>query len=103
MTMRIDELNERFGIAGVVRVEQGNGGLAKVNISTAVGAGEIYLHGAQVTSWRQAGAEDMIFVSKRSHWEDGKAIRGGVPVCFPWFRGKADDPKAPAHGFVRTR
>jgi glucose-6-phosphate 1-epimerase len=103
MTMRIDELDRRFGIAGVVRVEQGNGGLAKVNISTPAGAGEIYLHGAQVTSWRPAGAEEVIFVSDRSHWEDGKAIRGGVPVCFPWFRGKADDPQAPAHGFVRTR
>jgi glucose-6-phosphate 1-epimerase len=33
----------------------------------------------------------------------GKAIRGGVPVCFPWFGAKADDPKAPSHGFVRNR
>jgi glucose-6-phosphate 1-epimerase len=34
---------------------------------------------------------------------DGQAIRGGIPICFPWFRGKSDDPKAPAHGFVRTK
>ena len=32
----------------------------------------------------------------------GRAIRGGVPISFPWFAAKADDPKAPAHGFVRT-
>jgi glucose-6-phosphate 1-epimerase len=103
MTARIEELNERFGISGSVRVEQGNGGLPRLRISTAAGAGEIYLHGAQVTSWRPAGGDEVIFLSERSHWEDGKAIRGGVPVCFPWFRGKADDPKAPAHGFARTR
>jgi len=86
-----------------VRVEEGNGGLPMLTISAAGGAAEIYLHGAQLTSWRPAGAEEVIFVSERTRWEDGKAIRGGVPVCFPWFRGKADDPKAPAHGFVRTR
>src|SRR5215471_16649443 len=103
MTIRIEELNEQFGIPGVVRVVEGNGGLAKLSISTASGAGEIYLHGAQVTSWRPAGADEVIFLSERSHFEDGKAIRGGVPVCFPWFRGKSDDPQAPPHGFVRTR
>lgn len=103
MAMNIEELNTQFGIPGVVRVEPGNGGLTKLSISTVLGAAEVYLHGAQVTSWRPAGAEEVIFVSERSHWEDGKAIRGGVPVCFPWFRGKSDDPKAPVHGFVRTR
>jgi glucose-6-phosphate 1-epimerase len=45
----------------------------------------------------------VLFLSSKSHWQDGQAIRGGIPICFPWFRGKADDPKAPAHGFVRTK
>jgi glucose-6-phosphate 1-epimerase len=45
----------------------------------------------------------VLFVSSRSTWKDGKAIRGGVPICFPWFGDKLDDPKAPAHGFVRTK
>ena len=103
MTTRIEELNERFGISGSVLVEQGNGGLPRLRISTASGAGEIYLHGAQVTSWRPAVGDEVIFLSERSHWEDGKAIRGGIPVCFPWFRGKADNSGAPAHGFVRSR
>ncbi len=101
--MQIDELNKRFGIPGIVQVLAGNGGLAKVRITSSAAAGETYLHGAQLTSWRPAGADEVIFVSQLSHWQDGKAIRGGIPVCFPWFRGKSDDPKAPAHGFVRTR
>jgi len=84
-------------------VVPGNGGLAKVRVTTSLAAGEVYLHGAQVTSWKPAGAEEAIFLSQHSHWQDGRAIRGGIPICFPWFRAKADDAQAPAHGFVRTR
>jgi glucose-6-phosphate 1-epimerase len=102
-SLDIDELNKRFGVPGTVRVVAGNGGLAKMSITSPLATGEIYLHGAQVTSWCPAGASDAIFVSERSHWAEGPAIRGGIPVCFPWFRGKKDDPAAPAHGFVRTK
>jgi glucose-6-phosphate 1-epimerase len=45
----------------------------------------------------------VLFVSEKSHWEAGRAIRGGIPICFPWFRAKADDKSAPSHGFVRTK
>jgi glucose-6-phosphate 1-epimerase len=97
------ELNRRFGIAGVARVETGHGGLAKVSVTLPEAAGEMYLHGAHVTSWKPAGADEVLFVSAKSRWEDGVAIRGGVPICFPWFDKKRDDAKAPAHGFARTR
>jgi glucose-6-phosphate 1-epimerase len=100
---RIDELNERFGITGTAEVIAGNGGLAKLKVMGPLAAAEIYLHGAQVTAWRPAGEEEVIFLSEHSKWEDGRAIRGGIPVCFPWFRAKADDANAPAHGFVRTK
>ncbi len=99
----IDDLNRRFKIAGAVQVVAGNGGLPKVCIKSGNSTAQIYLHGAQVTSWRPAGSDEVIFLSKKSYWEDGRAVRGGIPVCFPWFRAKADNPKAPAHGFVRTR
>jgi glucose-6-phosphate 1-epimerase len=100
---QIDALNRRLGIPGIAQVVSGSGGLPKVRITTGSSAAEIYLHGAQVTSWQPAGAEEAIFLSEHSHWQDGRAIRGGIPICFPWFRAKADDPQAPAHGFVRTR
>ncbi len=99
----IAEWNEQFAIAGEAQIVAGNGGLPKVRISTAAASAEIYLHGAQVTSWIPAGAEEVLFLSEQSRWEEGRAIRGGVPICFPWFRGKSDDPNAPAHGVVRTR
>jgi glucose-6-phosphate 1-epimerase len=72
-------------------------------VTSALATAEIYLHGAHVTSWQPAGAEEVIFVSERSHWQDGLAIRGGIPICSPWFGPKMDNPKAPSHGFVRIR
>jgi glucose-6-phosphate 1-epimerase len=99
----IEELNQRFAIAGVAQIAAGKGGLPRISVSTPAATAEIYLHGAQLTSWRPAGSEEVIFLSEQSQWEPGRAIRGGIPVCFPWFRNKADDPKAPSHGFVRTK
>ncbi|HTY85268.1 MAG TPA: D-hexose-6-phosphate mutarotase [Silvibacterium sp.] len=101
--MTIDEMNGRFGIAGLAQVVAGQSGLPLVRVAAPSGSAEIYLHGAQVTSWRPAGSDEVLFLSAQSRFEDGKAIRGGIPICFPWFRGKADNPKAPAHGVVRTK
>jgi glucose-6-phosphate 1-epimerase len=100
---RIAALNRHFGVPGIVQIVSGNGGLPKICVTAPSASAEIYLHGAQVTSWQPAGAEEAIFLSAHSHWQDGRAIRGGIPICFPWFRAKADDAQAPAHGFVRTR
>jgi len=62
--------------------------------------GDVCLQGGQVTRWRRAGAE-VLFLSRASRFEAGHAIRGGVPVIFPWF---GDDPEGRgrgAHGFAR--
>ncbi len=97
------ELDSRFGIPSVAEVCEGNGGLPRVQITSALGGGEMYLHGAQVTSWKPAGHAEALFVSTKSRWQEGQAIRGGIPICFPWFRAKGNDRQAPAHGFVRTK
>ena len=102
-TANAAELDHRFGVPGVARVGEGNGGLPRVQITGSFGEGEMYLHGAHVTSWKPAGRDEVLFVSSKSRWEEGQAIRGGIPICFPWFRAKVDDSHAPAHGFVRTK
>jgi glucose-6-phosphate 1-epimerase len=101
-SQRFADLDKRFGIAGRARVVGGNGGLAKVVVSAAGCDGEMYLHGGHVTSWIPKGTDKIFYLSKKSLWQDGHAIRGGVPVCFPWFGDKTGDLTAPAHGFVRT-
>ena len=60
---------------------------------------EIYLHGGHVTSWRPApGNEERLFLSARSEFHGGTAIRGGIPVIFPQF---AAEGPLPRHGFAR--
>lgn len=99
----IAQSNRQFEIPATAQLVEGNGGLPKVRITSPEVVGEMYLHGAQVTSWKPTGAAEVFFLSTQSRWENGHAIRGGVPICFPWFGDKADDPQAPAHGFVRTQ
>jgi glucose-6-phosphate 1-epimerase len=98
-----EELDCQFGIPAVAKVCEGKGKLTRVLISGRSGHGEIYLHGAQVTSWKPASNDEVLFLSTESRWEEGQAIRGGIPICFPWFRAKIDDLHAPAHGLVRTK
>src|SRR5271167_2738256 len=99
----VEELSRHFATSRIAQVLPGQGGLPKVRIAIPQAEGEMYLHGAQVTSWKPAGAEEVLFVSERAQWHEGIAIRGGIPICFPWFRAKKDDPKAPSHGLVRTK
>jgi glucose-6-phosphate 1-epimerase len=87
----------------VAQVVAGNGGLPVVRVAAAPATAEISLYGAHITRWKPAGAEEVLFLSKKSYWQEGHAIRGGIPVCFPWFGDKADDQNAPKHGFVRTK
>ena len=102
-TPSTQDLNKQFAIPGVAEIVTGNNNLPKVRITLPCATAEVYLHGAQVTSFKPAGSADAIFLSEQSSFEQGKAIRGGIPVCFPWFRNKQDDPQAPSHGLVRTK
>jgi glucose-6-phosphate 1-epimerase len=90
-----------------VRLERGSGGLERLAVETSSGAAHVYLHGAHVTHFQPAGARPVLWVSRQSHFEGGrpgKPIRGGVPICFPWFgpkTGAPASPSAPAHGVAR--
>ncbi|WP_457418891.1 D-hexose-6-phosphate mutarotase [Roseateles sp. P5_E7] len=57
------------------------------------------LDGGHLLSWKPAGAPEQLYLSARSEFAPGKAIRGGVPVCFPQFAERGPLPK---HGFART-
>ena len=99
----LDSLNERFAIAGVLKFEAGSGGLMRAAVGGRLAEGHVYLHGAHVTYYRPAGQRPLLFLSERSRFATGKAIRGGVPVIFPWFGARAGQPEAPDHGSARTR
>ncbi|RYV50813.1 D-hexose-6-phosphate mutarotase [Pengzhenrongella frigida] len=84
-----------------VRVGPGHGGLPVVFVAGRTGSAEIYLHGAHVTHWAPAGAAPVIWMSAASRYVPDAPLRGGVPLCFPWFGAHDGDAAAPAHGFAR--
>lgn len=79
------------------------GQLATIVAETAVARIAATPHGAHLVDWSPQGTRPVLYLSPRSQFTPDKAIRGGVPLCFPWFGPKADDPSAPQHGFARTR
>jgi D-hexose-6-phosphate mutarotase len=94
----ITEKLRRLEIPGRVEIVNGHGGLPLVKIRTTWSTAEIYLHAAHVTGFQKNGEPPLLFMSAKSHFADGKAIRGGVPICFPWFGPRDGEP---AHGFAR--
>lgn len=86
-----------------VTVAEGRGGLPVVRVASPAATGEIYLDGATVTGWTPTGADEVLFCSAASRFEAGEPIRGGVPLCAPWFGGGPKNDKTPAHGFFRTQ
>lgn len=81
----------------------GEGGLQKIDVTTAAAEGELYLHGAHVTHWQPHGHDPVIFMSEEAVFANDKAIRGGVPICFPWFGPHPTDTAVPIHGYARLR
>jgi glucose-6-phosphate 1-epimerase len=91
---------QRFALPGIAQIVSGRGGLPAVQVQTPTATGTVYLLGAHVAAWKPAGFDEVLWLSEKSNWETGKAVRGGVPICFPWFGPRKD---APVHGTARLR
>jgi glucose-6-phosphate 1-epimerase len=81
----------------------GPGGLERLTLDAVGGMAQVFLHGAHVAHYQPRGERPVLWTSRESWYENGRPIRGGVPVCFPWFGPKAGAPDAPPHGFARIR
>jgi glucose-6-phosphate 1-epimerase len=102
--MDIAQANEEFGIAGVLSICDGPGGFPLICIDNEYARAEICGYGGQVLSYRpESEDEDLLFVSDRAYFQPGKAIKGGIPVCWPWFGPDPAGRGRPDHGFVRAR
>jgi glucose-6-phosphate 1-epimerase len=82
-----------------VQTTNGRGNLPLVKIQTPWSNAEIYLNGAHVTHFQKNGEPPLLFVSRKSYFADGKPIRGGVPICYPWFGNREGEA---GHGFARN-
>ncbi len=101
--MNLADLNSRFDISGQLKFIEGPGGLLFAEIDNALGTAYLCLQGAHVTTFRPKDqAEPVIWLSEFAKFAPGKSIRGGVPVCWPWFGPHAIESGFPGHGFART-
>jgi glucose-6-phosphate 1-epimerase len=98
-----DDLNDQFARPDRAEFDTGQGGLTRLNIAAPTGTARLYLHGAHLTSWIPAGQQEVLFLSEASRFAPDEPIRGGVPICFPWFGPRAGKLDGPAHGFARLR
>lgn len=86
-----------------VRFVEISTGSRVLEINHPAAKGRIAYHGAQVLEWQPTGQEPVIYLSPAAVFREGKAIRGGIPICWPWFNAHPSDPEKPSHGFARTR
>lgn len=78
-------------------------GYPVLEIQHATAQARVALHGAQLMNWTPAGQQPVLYLSPEAVFREGKAIRGGVPICWPWFAINEQDPTLPQHGFLRSR
>ena len=102
--MNTEQLNTEYAIPGQLKFIQGGGGLPFIEVTTANSSALISVYAGQVLSFRPAGeVDDLMFLSEKAYYQTGKAIKGGAPVCWPWFGADPQGLGRPAHGFVRNR
>lgn len=97
------DFESRFPGLRHIRLEDGPGGLAQIVIRSPLCSGRLLLQGAQALSFMPEGGRDVLWTSPRAVFEPGKPVRGGVPVCWPWFGAHPSGGQLPFHGFARTQ
>ncbi|HEY4220550.1 MAG TPA: D-hexose-6-phosphate mutarotase [Myxococcota bacterium] len=111
-TQTFEDLKRDFTIEGndSATWEKTPGGLSMLFIRTEQCEARVFAHGGHVAAWTPAGQRPGLHLSPKSAFDPKKAIRGGIPICFPWFGNRSGghpardaELKSPAHGFVRTR
>ena len=108
-TMNIlEQFNKQFSIDNHLTFSQDKGGLTVISVTTPHATATISLHGGQVLSYVpvEGGNDsnhDLLFVSNNAYFQNDKAIKGGAPICWPWFAAHTEDESLPFHGFVRNQ
>ena len=87
----------------IVNIEELVPGYPVVTVNHPTCRAQVALHGAHVMSWCPTGHEEVLYLSPEAVYREGKAIRGGIPICWPWFNAHPSDPDLPSHGLVRNQ
>lgn len=109
--MLSESLNQSFAIKDQLRIVEGKGGFPIIEIENEYASALVSIYGAQVLSFKlkfknaeyvQVEENDLFFVSESAYFEQGKAIKGGIPICWPWFGRDEENPDRQMHGFARN-
>lgn len=103
-TLNLEQLNQQFAINkdNHLLFKTGKGNIPVVEIKNEHSSAIISMQGAHVLSWIPAGEEEVIWLSEDAKFAPGKSVRGGIPICWPWFGAHESNASFPAHGFART-
>jgi len=95
-------LNAQFGIPGQVSFREQCPDFVVVDVTNTQAMATIALQGAQLLTWAPRGQPAVVWQSPEARFVNGKSVRGGVPVCWPWFGPHPSEAALPAHGCART-
>jgi len=98
----IATLNERFAVDGAVRFVEGNAAMTKLEMRFNEARLELYLQGAHITGYQPLTGVDVLWMSDTAIYHPAKALRGGIPLCWPWFGTDSENSDRPQHGYART-
>lgn len=98
----VAQWNERYGIHGQVVFSYDDHGFVVVSVNNAWASARLALQGAQLLHWAPVGHQPVIWLSDKASYVLGKSVRGGAPICWPWFGPHGARTELPAHGFART-
>ncbi|MCL1123250.1 D-hexose-6-phosphate mutarotase [Shewanella surugensis] len=87
---------------GSVITKTHTNGLEYVDINTHHCQARIFKQGAQIDFFQPQGQKPLLWSSSNNDYQVGTAIRGGIPICWPWF-GLHENASWPQHGFARIQ
>lgn len=96
------QLAQQFTIADRLTITDHHENWPIIRVNNKYATAEIHLHAAHITHFQPHGAQPVLWVSNLTLYRPKKAIRGGIPLIWPWFGPHPTDTSKPQHGFVRT-
>ena len=98
----IDQLNRDFGTNSSISFRQLPDNIVIAEISNSLATASVSLYGGHVVSWQpKTQTKPVLWLSDLVKFQKGKAIRGGVPICWPWFGAHPNQASLPGHGYAR--
>jgi len=98
----LQNLNQQHAIENHVQLREIADGVIIAEVANQHALANIALQGAHIATFQPRGEEPVLWLSPNAKFAPGKSIRGGVPICWPWFGPHKTDSSLPGHGFART-